>query len=274
MTETEVQECLRRWWPDWPVWSLELFSDQGWDHELFLANHRWVVRIARTASACRHLPLEMAWLARLGDALPLATPHYVRAVYGVGVYERLVGAPADARRLPAQPSGRILGQFLARLHAARPLDPARQARARRRWRSRFVRLGDQVDREAGPLLSAVQRRRLSARFRDGVQALDDPAVPMTLIHGDLRLEHILVADGRPVAVIDFGDMTVGDPMLDFAGLDRWMPAALGAYQGEGAPARAAFYRWAASGYQVLHALRLEQPRGVEQGLSALLAQTP
>jgi len=53
------------------------------------------------------------------------------------------------------------------------------------------------------------------------------ARPVALLHHDLALEHILVApDGaRLTGVIDWGDIVLGDPALDFVGLARACSAA-------------------------------------------------
>src|SRR5947208_16505583 len=39
-----------------------------------------------------------------------------------------------------------------------------------------------------------------------------------LVHGDLGPEHLLVREGKLVAVIDWGDARIGDPALDYAWL--------------------------------------------------------
>jgi aminoglycoside phosphotransferase (APT) family kinase protein len=36
------------------------------------------------------------------------------------------------------------------------------------------------------------------------------------LHGDLHTANVIVSDGSIVAVIDFGDLTAGDPAVDFA----------------------------------------------------------
>jgi aminoglycoside phosphotransferase (APT) family kinase protein len=44
-----------------------------------------------------------------------------------------------------------------------------------------------------------------------------PADGFALVHGDLHLRHLLVDDdGRPSAVIDWGDVCLGDPSIDLS----------------------------------------------------------
>ena len=49
-----------------------------------------------------------------------------------------------------------------------------------------------------------------------------------LLHGDLKLEHVLIAPDRPVGLIDWGDACAGDPRLDLGRLSMAGPAVLAA----------------------------------------------
>jgi aminoglycoside phosphotransferase (APT) family kinase protein len=43
------------------------------------------------------------------------------------------------------------------------------------------------------------------------------------IHGDLHPGNLLVSGGRLSAVIDFGDLTAGDPATDLSVIWMWLP---------------------------------------------------
>lgn len=48
--------------------------------------------------------------------------------------------------------------------------------------------------------------------------------PPCFVHGDVQAEHLLVGpDRRIAAVLDFGDVHIGDPVLDLAVLTLWHP---------------------------------------------------
>lgn len=78
----------------------------------------------------------------------------------------------------------------------------------------------------GDSLAALVLRRaplLGTRLADGVvEQLADalrsiPPVPPRLVHGDLGPVHVLLEDGRPTGLLDFGYVsTVGDPAFDAA----------------------------------------------------------
>lgn len=60
-----------------------------------------------------------------------------------------------------------------------------------------------------PLVGALTRI-----WREALEAR--PSDAAVWVHGDLHPANILVREGRPVAVLDFGDLSVGDPCVDMS----------------------------------------------------------
>jgi aminoglycoside phosphotransferase (APT) family kinase protein len=56
--------------------------------------------------------------------------------------------------------------------------------------------------------------------------------PATIVHGDYRLDNVLVADDRIVAVLDWEMATIGDPLSDLALLVVYSSPALAQHAGE------------------------------------------
>ncbi len=267
MTADEVTALARRSWPDWPLHTITLFSDDGWDCQVFIVDDGWLLRVPRTPRARTHLGWEMRMLDRLAPRLPVLVPRYVwRAPWG-GVYRRLPGAGDIA--LGAEAGGRV-GRFLAALHATAP-DAGHLERRRRAWRRRFARLGLELERHIWPRLGAAASQRARAWYRAALARWDAGGPAVALIHGDLAPEHLLAEAGEVVAVIDFGDMTWGDPMLDFAGLGALGAGARAAYPRPVDEAAVAFYQQLAPIHGVLRALRRGEPAGV---VDASLAAWP
>lgn len=257
MTADEARQLAGRTWPDWPFTSVAAFSDAGWDYQLFSVDGEWLLRVPRTPAARTHLGWEMRMLDRLAPRLPLMVPQYVRRAPWGGVYRRL---PGEGGRAVGADGGRRVGRFLAALHGVKP--PARHRERRQRaWRRRFVRLGHRLERLVWPRLGAAGADRARAWYGAALAgwAVRGPAV--TLIHGDLAPEHVLAVADQVVAVIDFGDMTWGDPLLDFAGLGALGPAARVDYPGPVDEAAVAFYQQLAPLYGVLRALDRGEPAG-------------
>lgn len=274
MTPDEVRRRIAAEWPDWRVHRVDLFSDAGWDYQLFLADGRWVVRVGRTAPARAHLRWEARTPDRLGDAGGILVPRYVRRSRWAGVYPLIPGAPrpegdGEIGRDALEAAAWRIGAFLSGLHALWPVDPAREARAQRRWAARFRRLSRRLAEEVWPRLSPSAAQSAAARLGRFVEGLEKDPPPMRLIHADLSFDHLLWEQDRISGVIDFGDMTVGDPMLDFAGLGPLCAGARDSYRGRVELHRVAVYRWLAPVYGALHALATHDAGQLQRALDAV-----
>ena len=88
------------------------------------------------------------------------------------------------------------------------------------WRQRYQELRETVRTRISPLLDSRMREAVErgfGRFLDKeLKTLEDVA----LVHCDLGCEHILIGDnGTTVTgLIDFEDVTIGDPAIDFVGI--------------------------------------------------------
>ncbi len=227
--------------------------DSGWDNALFRLGGELAVRLPRRAAAAPLLAHEQEWLPQLAGELPLPVPAPVRrGAPGRGypwrwsVVRWLRGAPAD-RAAPDRSQAEPFGAFLRALHrpapAGAPANAVRGVPLARRASVFEARLG-RLERAAGlvpPAIPALWRAALAA-------PIDHPPV---WLHGDLHPQNLLVEAGAISGVIDWGDITAGDPATDLAAV--WMlfaepatrAAALAAY-GPISPATLARARgWAA-----------------------------
>lgn len=149
------------------------------------------------------------------------------------------------------------------------------------WRRRYQELRETVRTRVSPLLDprtldAVERG--FERFLDeGLATLEDVA----LVHCDLGCEHILIGeDGTTVTgLIDFEDVTIGDPTIDFVGIfvTYGMKAVERVRDGYGRrraldehfERRLYSYTWMASCHQVIYGVEEGKPDLVEDGVKGL-----
>ncbi len=218
VTEELVRRLLVDQHPDLADLPLALVAN-GWDNVIFRLGSDLVVRMPRRRMAAGLVVNEQRWLPVLAARLPLAVPTPLRVGRPDDVYpwnwsicpwfDGSVAADvalADPRR-----EASALGEFVAALHREAPVDaplnefrgqPVRDLRVR--VIANLAGLGQRVDPVA-----------VLARF-DEVAAVDEWSGPPQWLHGDLHSANVLVADGAISAVIDFGDITSGDPAVDLA----------------------------------------------------------
>ncbi len=199
----------------------------GWDNVMFRLGEELLVRLPRRAQAAELIEHEHRWLQVLAPLLPLPIPTPLRVgraacgfPWSWSVCPWLPGARA-ATHPPSdmQSAARALGEFLRALHHTAPSDapvnPHRGvplAARSERLHTHVAQLGTGID---GAAVMALWERAVGAPAWSGL--------PVWL-HGDLHPANVLVDGGRVSAVIDFGDITAGDPATDLSVAWMLLPA--------------------------------------------------
>ncbi|MER7006792.1 phosphotransferase [Dactylosporangium sp. NPDC000555] len=203
----------------------------GWDNAIYRLGADLAVRLPRRRVAAELVYREQQWLPRLAAALPVPVPVPLRVgVPSAGfpfpwsITPWLTGTVVAASPVaPRAAFAEQLAGFLAALHvpapAAAPANPVRG-----------VPLSTRSE--------AMAERFATGRVPAGLRGLWDELVavpfwsgPPLWVHGDPHPGNLLTGPGgRLAAVLDFGDLTSGDPATDLAA--AWLVF--------DAPARAAF----------------------------------
>jgi aminoglycoside phosphotransferase (APT) family kinase protein len=196
---------------------------EGWDNVLFRLGRELAVRLPRRAASATLIEHEQRWLPHLSSRLPVAVPAPVRIGvpsqtfrWGWSVVPWLAGKSllhADAADPVA--TGTMLERFLRALHQPAPDDAPRNPWRGVRLDARTTALLEHLEQLDG----AVDRARVLGVWERALSAPPWPG-PSVWVHGDLHPGNLLISGGRLAAVIDFGDLTSGDPATDFA--VRWM----------------------------------------------------
>lgn len=227
-------------------------ADEGWDNAMFRLGDSLAVRLPRRAVAEELIRREQAWLPRLGPRLTLPIPVPIRLgtparnyPWHWSVVPWLPGQNARDHQLNAS-QATPWGTFLRSLHTPAPADaPVSTVR------------GVPLPQRSASMEQAMQRvaqgsdlitKTIRNIWQAGVSTPPDAAP--TWLHGDLHPLNVLVQDARLSAVIDWGDITSGDPATDLASI--WMllaepqarQDALAAYGGVSEPAVQRAKAWA------------------------------
>ena len=213
-----VCQLLAAQHPDLASRPLRLLA-HGWDNVSYRLGSDLVVRLPRRQVAAVLVEHEQRWLPVLAPRLPLPIPAPVRIGHPAGDY------PWSWSVVPWLP-GRIvasagigdpvgeahrLGRFVAALHHPAPGDAPRNPFRGGPLPERAAVVEERLER----LGAAVDEAAVRRQWEDSVAAGPWTGPPVWL-HGDLHAANLLVQRGVISAVIDFGDITAGDPATDMA----------------------------------------------------------
>jgi len=199
---------------------LQQVASHGWDNTVFRIGREFTARLPRRAAAASLIQHESRWLGELSRQVTMPVPVPVHA-----------GSPGSGypwhwsinRWVPGSPVGvepfsdpvlsaTAITAFLDALHRPAPLDaPANKHRgvplaARRRTFQAHCELLHRGGRDVRPLIASWQQLTRAPRYRG----------PRVWLHGDFHGANILAHDGWLSGVIDFGDVTSGDPAVDLS----------------------------------------------------------
>ena len=193
------------------------FLASGWDNVLYRVGDRLVARLPRRALGAEIIVHEQRWLPSFTLPLPIPRPERLGAPSSAypwpwSLVPYLPGGPASAAPdLDGDAAAVTLGGFLRALHGPAPADaPVNPFRGF--W------VGEREDRFRSNLAAASGQVDEAAALRVWGEAVAAPryAGPPLWLHGDLHPANILVRDGKISGVIDWGDITSGDPATDLS----------------------------------------------------------
>jgi aminoglycoside phosphotransferase (APT) family kinase protein len=200
------------------------FLANGWDNELYRVGDAFLARLPRRAFGAQTIKNEQRWLPGLASRLPLPIPYPERTgapacgyPYSWSVVPYLPGVPAaQAGSFDPAAAAVAVGGFLGALHVPAPPDAPTNP-------SRGIPLADRADAFAANLALLTDQGGQDPSGGDAVLRVQDAALaapgydgPPVWLHGDLHPANILVNDGQVSGVIDFGDITAGDPAGDLS----------------------------------------------------------
>ncbi|HSX46814.1 MAG TPA: aminoglycoside phosphotransferase family protein [Patescibacteria group bacterium] len=211
------------------TWQGYTYLDEGWDHEVIILDNKVVFRFPDDDEYLTKLAHEIEVLHYLRPSLNVLVPHYTYlpkplsfAGYPIIKGETLTkvffdSLPPVERKMVA----RQLADFLTCLHTqALTKPPLKNV-------PETVLADDQHEVREGTAthLKSVlspQDYDLAQQILGQVDGLIGTALPHVFIHNDIYSRHLLWdAQKRQLGVIDFSDMCLGDPAVDFAELHEY-----------------------------------------------------
>jgi len=213
-----VRQLLAEQHPDLAGLALGVLAN-GWDNMVCTVGADLLARLPRRALAAELVAHEQRWLPVLAPRLPLPIPAPVRVGRPAGrfpwkwsVVPFLPGQVAALAAPDDLASAAVaLGEFLAALHGPAPPEaPVNPFRG-----GPLADRASRVTEHLGLIATGTEVGAARAIWESAVEAAPW-AGPPAWVHGDLHPANILVNAGAISAVIDFGDVTAGDPATDLS----------------------------------------------------------
>lgn len=200
---------------------------EGWDSEMWRLGDDLAVRMPRRAAAAPLLRNEQRVLPDLARRLraagvtvpaPIVAGHPTASFpWPWSVVPWIEGSPVHELPRPERSAwARQLAAGLMALHAPAPSDfPVNPVRGRPlATRDAIFRERLEALREAR-MLDDDLAQALSRAWQRGLETPPWPGEPVW-IHGDLHPGNLVAREGLLAGIIDFGDVTAGDPAYDLA----------------------------------------------------------
>lgn len=215
-----VKQLISEQFPAWENLSIKPVKFSGWDNRTFHLGEHMTVRLPSHAKYAKQVAEEQYWLPKLAPYLPLAIPTPLamgnpckKYPFHWTVYKWLKGNTASIHNIknPEQ-FATTLAQFLIALQrcntAGGPL-----AGEDNFYRGGDLAIYDSETRKAIKILnSKVDVKQVTEIWSTATASTWQN--PPVWIHGDIATGNLLVNEGSLSAVIDFGQLGIGDPACD------------------------------------------------------------
>lgn len=206
-------------WKDLPIWPV---ANGGWDNKTFHLGKQMLVRMPSAAVYAGQVEKEAKWLPKLAPLLPLQIP--VPLAMGEpsdnypwkwAIYRYLEGESAASAKINnLKDFAKSLAQFLIALEridsTGGPLPGPHSF-----YRGGALMTYDTETRKAIEILKEKIDVRAATEIWETALSTAWHGLPVW-VHGDICAGNLLVDKGRLSAVIDFGQLAVGDPACDLA----------------------------------------------------------
>lgn len=219
---TLVHRLISTQFPKWKDLPVQPIAMSGWDNRTFHLGSEMLVRLPSAAKYAAQVEKEHLWLPKLSPLLPLPVPKPIALGHPTNeypwkwsIYRYLEGNNA-AQSPPSNLSdfAKSLAQFLVALQhidgtGGPPPSPDNF------YRGGYLRVYDAQTRQAIHALKDRIDTHTATKVWEAALETSWQHTPVW-VHGDISLGNLLVQNGKLSAVIDFGQLAVGDPACDLS----------------------------------------------------------
>lgn len=222
--DTLVRRLIATQFPQWAELSVRPMTPGGWDNRIFRLGQHMLVRMPSAADYELQVEKEHRWLPRLVRSLPLPIPTPLAmgrpgegypwkwSVYGWIDGDTALATPTGIADLHSFATS--LAQFLIALQCIDPTGGPSPG-PHNFYRGGALATYDAETREAVAALKGRVDVDTATHVWEAALATAWPGPPVW-VHGDVHAGNLLLKGGRLSAVLDFGQLGVGDPACDLS----------------------------------------------------------
>ncbi|KTD53866.1 aminoglycoside phosphotransferase [Legionella quateirensis] len=221
ITEALVCELIAQQFPQWSHLPIQAVKNSGWDNRTFHLGTEMLIRMPSSAEYAGQVEKEQAWLPQLAPHLPLPIP----APLAMGKPNTLYPwrwsinrwLPGETAAAPINDLPEFAHGLALFLKALQSIDSMGGPLA---GPQSFYRGGDLAvyDSETRKAIEDLKGHiDFHAATQVWEQALSTSWQNLPVwVHGDVSVGNLLLSQGKLSAVIDFGQLAIGDPACDLA----------------------------------------------------------
>ena len=219
---SQVRRLILSQFPKWSDLHIRPVDSSGWDNDTFHLGDEMLVRMPSAADYELQVEKEHAWLPKLAKELPLAIPEPIA-----------MGKPGNGYPWKWSIYRWIEGESVASAHIADECEFAKEL-------AQFLNALQKISSNGGPKpgmhsfhrggsleVYEAETKRALEKLKGRVDVKTATEIwntaltthwnnPPVWVHGDISSGNLLVKGGKLHAVIDFGQLAIGDPACDLA----------------------------------------------------------
>lgn len=217
-----VRRLITSQFPQWKELSIDPVATSGWDNRTFHLGNDKSVRLPSAAEYELQVEKEHEWLPKLSPKLPFSIPTPIamgRPEYGYpwkwSIYRWLDGETVTSVSIADLAGLAIdLANFLTALHkidaTGGPLPGLHSF-----YRGGTLSVYDsETRRSIASLKGSIDTAAATAAWEAALSTSWEKSP--VWVHGDISAGNLLVNNGKLSAIIDFGQLAIGDPACDLA----------------------------------------------------------
>ena len=220
INEALLKKLIQEQFPDWQGLPVQAVANSGWDNRTFHLGTEMLIRLPCDEEHAPPIMKEYQWLPTLAKnlSIEITTPIALGQPSSTYPWYWTINHWIDgdtASKQNIQDMNLFAKELAEFLNQFRKIDSSGgpEAGAHNFYRGGSLKAYDQEMQIAIPKIKDIDQRQVAKELWNDALSTEWQQKPVW-VHGDLAVGNILVYQGKLRAIIDFGQLAVGDPASD------------------------------------------------------------